>query len=65
MTPDPNTVAALVALLTPLKGVAPPYYKDDEYPDAVGPDALLRDTVRAALVTLRVEGMGGCPLCLS
>jgi hypothetical protein len=65
MTPDPQTVASLVALLRPLKGKGPAYYTDDEYPDRVGPDELLRDTVKAALIELEVEGMSGCRLCLS
>lgn len=65
MSANPETVAALVAILSPLKGTGEPYWIDDEARDRVGPDEPIRDAIAAALMLLEVDGMGGCPLCCS
>jgi hypothetical protein len=54
-------IATLIAILKPLKGTGEPSHDEDTFLI----DEPIRKVVLAALKELKVEGLGGCPLCAS
>ena len=59
MTVNQEVVAALVAILRPLKGTGESNHDEDKFT----PDEPIRDAVGEALKQLNVDGFSGCRLC--